>query len=182
MPSFRKELDPKEWVNWLGPGPGEGGQKNAKTPPLLTLPPANAKRKTKKYFSMSTRRLSESVEGLNSSLALAAGDLWPKNGEVVKGLKQWALSCGPCGLCELFPNVCFSLRIFVIISATQVCTFHVGCKQGIDQQIFKHCGGSKQAVFGEKLAHKAEDNMGLSQTTQSIVIIISHGGGSCFEC
>jgi len=31
----------------------------------------------------------------------------------------------------------------------------------------------------EKLAHKAEDNIGLSQTTQSIVIIISHGGGSC---
>jgi len=29
---------------------------------------------------MSTRRLAESVEGLNSSLALAAGDLWPKKG------------------------------------------------------------------------------------------------------
>jgi len=29
---------------------------------------------------MSTRRLVESVEGLNSSLALAAGDLWPKKG------------------------------------------------------------------------------------------------------
>jgi len=33
----------------------------------------------------------------------------------------------------------------------------------------------------EKLAHKAEDNIGLSQTTQSIVIIISHGGGSLFH-
>ena len=40
---------------------------------------------------------------------------------------------------------------------------------------FKRCGGSKQAVLREKLAHKAEDNIGLSQTTQSIVIIISHG-------
>ena len=29
---------------------------------------------------MSTRRLAESIEGLNSSLALAAGDLWPKKG------------------------------------------------------------------------------------------------------
>jgi len=29
---------------------------------------------------MSTRRLAESVEGLNSSLALVAGDLWPKKG------------------------------------------------------------------------------------------------------
>jgi len=35
---------------------------------------------------MSTRRLAESVEGLNSCLALAAGDLWPKKGEVVEGL------------------------------------------------------------------------------------------------
>ena len=46
---------------------------------------------------------------------------------------------------------------------------------------FKRCGGSKQAVLTEKLAHKAED-IRLSQTTQSIVIIISHGGGSCSEC
>ena len=44
------------------------------------------------------------------------------------------------------------------------------------------CGGSKQAVLREKLAHKAEDSIGLSQTTQSIVIIISHGEGSCSEC
>jgi len=39
---------------------------------------------------MSTRRLAESVEGLNSSLALVADDLWPKKGRpiaVVKGFK-----------------------------------------------------------------------------------------------
>ena len=36
---------------------------------------------------------------------------------------------------------------------------------------FKRCGGSKPAVLIEKLAHKAEDNIGLSQTTQSIVIL-----------
>ena len=47
---------------------------------------------------------------------------------------------------------------------------------------FKRCGGSKQAGLKEKLAHKAEDNIGLSQTTQSFVIIISHGGGSSSEC
>jgi len=34
---------------------------------------------------------------------------------------------------------------------------------------FKRCGGSKKAVLREKLAHKAEDNIGLSQTTQSKV-------------
>ena len=37
---------------------------------------------------MSTRRLAESVEGLNSSLALAAGDLWPKKGEPIYWLAR----------------------------------------------------------------------------------------------
>jgi len=39
---------------------------------------------------MLTRRLAESVEGLNSSLALVAGNLWPKKGRpiaVIKGLR-----------------------------------------------------------------------------------------------
>ena len=55
----------------------------------MTFPPANAKPKTKKiFFSMSTRRLAESVEGLNSSLALAAGDLWPKKGEPIYWLAR----------------------------------------------------------------------------------------------
>ena len=33
-------------------------------------------------------------------------------------LKQWSPPCGPCGLCELFPNVCISLRIFLTIPTT----------------------------------------------------------------
>ena len=70
-------------------GPGKGGQKNAKIPPLVTFPPANAKPKAKKiFFSMSSRRLAESVEGLNSSLTLAAGDLWPKNCEPIDWLAR----------------------------------------------------------------------------------------------
>ena len=36
-------------------------------------------------------------------------------------------------------------------------------------------------MLREKLAHKPEDNIGLSQTTLSIVIIISHVGGSTFH-
>ena len=58
---------------------------------IVTSPPENPHRKRKTFFSMSTRRLAESVEGLNSSLALVAGDLWPKKGRliaVVKGLKR----------------------------------------------------------------------------------------------
>ena len=74
-------------IGW-GPEPGEGGQKNAKTPPLVTFPPANAKPKQKIFFSMSTRRLAESVEGLNSSLALGAGDLSPKKGEPMHWLAR----------------------------------------------------------------------------------------------
>jgi len=33
-------------------------------------------------------------------------------------LKQWSPPCSLCGLCELFPNVCISLRIFLTIPAT----------------------------------------------------------------
>ena len=47
---------------------------------------------------MLTRRLAESVDGLNSSLALAAGDLWPKKGEpiywLVRLLKPWNTIAG----------------------------------------------------------------------------------------
>jgi len=53
----------------------------------VTSPPDNAK--TKNVFLISNRRLAESVEGLNSSLA--AGDFWPKKGwpiAAVKGLKH----------------------------------------------------------------------------------------------
>ena len=31
--------------------------------------------------------------------------------------KQWSPPCGPCGLCELFRNVCISLRLFLAIPA-----------------------------------------------------------------
>ena len=48
---------------------------------FVTSPPENLLPKPKFFFSILTRRLAESVEGLNSSLALAASDLWPKNCE-----------------------------------------------------------------------------------------------------
>jgi len=44
---------------------------------------------------MSTKRLAESVKGLNSSLALAVGNLWPKKGwpiAVVEGVKVYYAS------------------------------------------------------------------------------------------
>jgi len=72
-------LSPKHGPLEQLPRPGTDGQNNTKTPLLVTIPPENLKAKTKNvFFSMSTGRLAESIEGLNSSLALAAGNLWPK--------------------------------------------------------------------------------------------------------
>jgi len=42
---------------------------------IVTSPPENPHRKRKKFFFVSTRRLSEYVEGLNSSLAQSPGEL-----------------------------------------------------------------------------------------------------------
>ena len=75
---FNKTLSQKNGSIGWGPGPAKGGQsfQNISTcgGPLNEPPTKNGKR----FFSISTRRLAESVEGLNSSLALAAGELWPK--------------------------------------------------------------------------------------------------------
>jgi len=60
-------------MGW-GPVPGKGGQKFQNIPSLwrrLQKPTSQAKN----FFSISTRRIAESVGGLNSSLALAAGKL-----------------------------------------------------------------------------------------------------------
>ena len=73
----------------------QGQQEVAKIPKhalIVTSPPENPHQKRKIFFFfMSTRRLAESTEGLNSSLALAAGDLRLKKGRpimAVKGLKM----------------------------------------------------------------------------------------------
>jgi len=71
-------------MGW-GPGPGKGGRKKSKTPPRVAVPPANPKPKTKNVvFSISSRRLAESVDGLDSSLAQSAGELWIFKGRVKK--------------------------------------------------------------------------------------------------
>jgi len=66
--------------------------KISKTCPHCDVTSRNPPPKTKNvFFSMLTRRLAESVEGLKSSLPLAAGNLWPKKGRpiaVVKGLEE----------------------------------------------------------------------------------------------
>jgi len=51
-----------------------------KHPYLWCFPQQTSNPKQKTFFSMSTRRLAWPVEGLNSSLALTAGDLWQAKG------------------------------------------------------------------------------------------------------
>jgi len=70
-------------------GWGPGLAKISKTCPDCDITSRNPHRKQNMFFSMSTRRLAESVEGLNSSLALAAGDLWPKKGRPIAVVKGW---------------------------------------------------------------------------------------------
>jgi len=58
-------------------GPGKVGNKNAKTPPLVTSP-RGVPRQQNNFFCDGPRRLAESVKDLNTSLAAAAAELWPK--------------------------------------------------------------------------------------------------------
>jgi len=62
--------------------------KKMQNTPTCDVPPSKRQTKNKNIFFMLTRRLAESVDGLNSSLALAAGDLWPKKAS------QFIGSCG----------------------------------------------------------------------------------------
>jgi len=76
-------------MGW-GPGPAKGYQNFQNMPSSWRHLHKTPTENEKVFFSMSTRRLAESVEGLNSSLALAAGDFWPKKFRpiaIVKGLK-----------------------------------------------------------------------------------------------
>jgi len=56
----------------MGWGPGKGSQKH---PHLLRSPPKTPTKNEKNFFLISTTRLAESVEGLNSSLAQSPGEL-----------------------------------------------------------------------------------------------------------
>ena len=58
------------------PGPVKVGQKFK--PPTLWPPPRRTSNPNQIIFLIETRRVAASVEGLNSSLAIATGELWPK--------------------------------------------------------------------------------------------------------
>jgi len=74
-------------MGW-GPGPAKGDQNCQNMPSLWRHLQKTPTENEKLFFSMSTRRLAESAKGLNSSLALAAGDLWPKKGRPIVVIKE----------------------------------------------------------------------------------------------
>ena len=62
-------------AHWIGvQGPSKLVKKN-KTPHSASLSQANPSPKSNNFFNIEPRRLSASVEGLNHSLAIAAGEL-----------------------------------------------------------------------------------------------------------
>ena len=60
-------------MGW-GPGPAKGGQ-NFQNMPSLWRHLQKTPIQSENFFSISTRRLAESVEGLNSSVAQSPGEL-----------------------------------------------------------------------------------------------------------
>jgi len=74
---FKTTLSQK-MAQWVGAQSQVNLAKNAKTCPHCDVTSKKPISKAKKIFSISTGGLAESVAGLNSSLAPAAGDLWPK--------------------------------------------------------------------------------------------------------
>ena len=73
----------------MGCGPGLAkGDQNFQNMSSLWRHLQKTPTENEKLFFMSTTRLAESVEGLNSSLALAAGDLWPKKGRPIMVVKE----------------------------------------------------------------------------------------------
>ena len=62
-------------AHWIGAQGQSNLWKIKKHPHFVTSPHENSKPKSKKYFLIETRRLAASVEGLNTYLAIAAGEL-----------------------------------------------------------------------------------------------------------
>jgi len=64
-------------AHWFGAqGQVKFAKRSRKYTVIVTSSAENHTPKTKTFFSISTRRLAESVDGLNSSLAQSTGELW----------------------------------------------------------------------------------------------------------
>jgi len=116
-----KKLGQKNGLMGWGPGPGQGGQKNAKT--LVMFPPENAKPKTKKFFFDVNRKtcwIHRGFEQLSSSSGwLFMAKKWRANMlacAVVKGLMGilkicWSIPClHPSWKVYTWIEICASLN------------------------------------------------------------------------
>ena len=68
----------QNFPHWIGVQGLSKLVKKTKTPPLSETLPGEPLTQIKKFFLIEPRRLAASVEGLNNSLAIAAGELQPK--------------------------------------------------------------------------------------------------------
>jgi len=73
--SFQKTFEPNFWSIGLASKARQNWSKNQKHPHFASLSQANPSPKSKMFFLIEPRRLAASVEGLNNSLAIAAGEL-----------------------------------------------------------------------------------------------------------
>jgi len=72
--------------------------KNSKTHPLSDVLPREPQTQNLNFFSFETK----SVEGLNSSLAMAAGELWPKDNFMARALEDYDFDKAEWVHCTLF--------------------------------------------------------------------------------
>jgi len=63
-------------AHWIGAQGQSKLVKNSKTPPLCDVPPRETLTQIKLVFLIETRRIAESIDDLNSSLIVSAGELW----------------------------------------------------------------------------------------------------------
>jgi len=86
-------------LDWR-PGPGKVGQR-CKNMPSLWRHQQKTPNPNQIFFKIETGRLAKSVDDLNTFLALATGDLWPKKCRPLKW-PGWALKGSSCkALCCL---------------------------------------------------------------------------------
>jgi len=74
-------------MRW-GPRLAEGGQNFQNMPSFLRHLQKNPTENEKRFFSIASRRLAESEDGLDSSLAPSPDELWPKECEPIYGLSR----------------------------------------------------------------------------------------------
>ena len=72
---FNKTLSQKNGSMGWGPGPAKGGQNFQNMPSLWRHLQKSPTENEKRFFSILTTRLAESVDGLDSSLAQSPGEL-----------------------------------------------------------------------------------------------------------